>query len=108
MLKLFVCIALIAAVSCKSYTNNNNNNNNNKKFIIVLKDDATMTEINSVVSEIEVAENKLREEMAVRYVYFLLPIVFAELSEGTVEKVRTFVVVVVVYELVYRYQLYQR
>eukprot|EP00800_Vazella_pourtalesii_P009034 TRINITY_DN229_c1_g1_i2.p1 TRINITY_DN229_c1_g1~~TRINITY_DN229_c1_g1_i2.p1 ORF type:complete len:452 (+),score=105.12 TRINITY_DN229_c1_g1_i2:242-1597(+) len=88
MLKLFVCIALIAAVSCKSYTNNNNNNNNNnKKFIIVLKDDATMTEINSVVSEIEVAENKLREEMAVRYVYFLLPIVFAELSEGTVEKI---------------------
>ena len=85
MLKLFVCIALVVTVSCKGFTNNNNNN----KFMVVLKDESTMDDIYSVMSEIEMAENKVGEEMGMSFVNFLFPVVFAELSEGTVEKVST-------------------
>ena len=96
MLKLFVCFALIATVSCKSVENNNNNNNNNK-FMVVLKDDSTMSDIQSVMNEIEVTENKLAVDMEMKFVSFLFPVVFAKLSEESVERVSTYLLILLLF-----------
>ena len=93
MLKLFVCFALIATVSCKSVENNNNNN----KFMVVLKDDSTMSDIQSVMNEIEVTENKLAVDMEMKFVSFLFPVVFAKLSEESVKRVSTYLLILLLF-----------
>ena len=58
-----------------------------ERYIIVLKEGSTQQDFERVMNKIEIHEEREWEELDMNYISNLIPIIFATISEETIEKV---------------------
>ena len=83
MLEIKLIIFLISAtiVTSKRFTQEK------ERYIIVLKDGSTKQDFESVINKIEIHEQSDWEKLEMKHISNLIPMLFATVSEQTIEKV---------------------